>query len=49
MDFVKQISDHVTVLHEGKVLMEGTCDEVLADKTVQAVYLGRGGERNAED
>ena len=49
MDFVKQISDRVTVLHEGKVLMEGSCDEVLADETVQAVYLGRGGERNAED
>lgn len=48
MDFVKQISDCVTVLHEGKVLMEGTCDAVLADETVQAVYLGRGGERNAE-
>ena len=49
MDFVKQISDYVTVLHEGKVLMEGTCDEVLEDETVQAVYLGRGGERNAEN
>lgn len=49
MEFVKQISDKVTVLHEGKVLIEGTCDEVLADQTVQAVYLGRGGERNAED
>lgn len=49
MDFVKQIADRVTVLHEGKVLMEGTCDEALADETVQAVYLGRGGERNAEN
>lgn len=48
MDFVKQIADTVTVLHEGKVLMEGSITEVLADKTVQAVYLGRGGERNAE-
>ncbi len=47
MDFVRQISDRVTVLHEGKVLLEGSCDEVLADETVQAVYLGRGGERNA--
>lgn len=47
MDFVKQIADTVTVLHEGKVLMEGSVDEVLADKTVQAVYLGRGGERDA--
>lgn len=44
MDFVKQAADIVTVLHEGKILMEGSVDEVLADKTVQAVYLGRGGE-----
>ncbi|NCB90975.1 MAG: urea ABC transporter ATP-binding protein UrtD [Clostridia bacterium] len=49
MDFVKQIADTVTVLHEGKVLMEGNISDVLADRTVQAVYLGRGGERNAED
>lgn len=47
MDFVKQVADMVTVLHEGKVLMEGNIHDVLADKTVQAVYLGRGGERNA--
>jgi len=49
MDFVKQIADKVTVLHEGKVLMEGGITEVLADKTVQAVYLGRGGERYADN
>lgn len=48
MDFVKQIADTVTVLHEGKVLMEGSVGDVLADKTVQAVYLGRGGERYAD-
>ena len=42
MDFVRQAADIVTVLHEGKVLTEGTVDEVLADATVQAVYLGRG-------
>jgi urea transport system ATP-binding protein len=45
MEFVKQVADRVTVLHEGKVLMEGAVQEVLADQTVQAVYLGRGGER----
>jgi len=44
MDFVKQCADIVTVLHEGKLLMEGNISDVLADKTVQAVYLGRGGE-----
>ncbi len=47
MEFVKQVADIVTVLHEGKVLMEGSIDEVLADKTVQSVYLGRGGEKDA--
>jgi urea transport system ATP-binding protein len=43
MEFVKQAADTVTVLHEGKVLAEGAIDDVLADQTVQAVYLGRGG------
>ena len=47
MDFVKQVADSVTVLHEGKVLMEGNIEDVLADATVQAVYLGRGGEKSA--
>jgi urea transport system ATP-binding protein len=42
MEFVKQVADSVTVLHEGKVLMEGNIDGVLADETVQKVYLGRG-------
>ncbi len=42
MEFVKQVADIVTVLHDGHVLMEGEIDKVLADKTVQAVYLGRG-------
>ncbi|MGL5260519.1 MAG: urea ABC transporter ATP-binding protein UrtD [Lachnospiraceae bacterium] len=44
MEFVKKVADIVTVLHEGKVLMEGDVEQVLVDKTVQAVYLGRGGE-----
>ena len=44
MDFVKQIANQVTVLHEGKILKEGCVAEVLSDSTVQKVYLGRGGE-----
>ncbi|OON99543.1 MAG: urea ABC transporter ATP-binding protein UrtD [Epulopiscium sp. Nele67-Bin004] len=42
MEFVKQVADIVTVLHEGKVLREGNIDDILQDETVQAVYLGRG-------
>lgn len=44
MEFVKQVADNVTVLHEGKVLIEGKIEDVLENETVQAVYLGRGGE-----
>ncbi len=40
MDFVAKIADRVTVLHLGKILKEGTMDEVQNDATVQEVYLG---------
>ncbi|MBS0320039.1 MAG: urea ABC transporter ATP-binding protein UrtD [Proteobacteria bacterium] len=41
MDFIADISEKVTVLHEGHVLAEGTLDEVKANETVVEVYLGR--------
>ncbi len=40
MDFVSRIAKKVTVLHLGKILAEGTMDEVRANQTVQDVYLG---------
>jgi urea transport system ATP-binding protein len=40
MDFVKQIAHKVTVMHQGKMLVEGSMEEVQADKKVQEVYLG---------
>jgi urea transport system ATP-binding protein len=40
MDFVRDIAERVTVLHEGKVLAEGRMSDVQADPRVQAVYLG---------
>ena len=40
MDFVAKIADRVTVLHLGKIIKEGTMDEVRDDPTVQEVYLG---------
>ena len=42
MEFVRKVADTVTVMHEGKILVEGTADSVLADEQVKAVYLGRG-------
>ena len=40
MDFVRDIAQRVTVLHEGRVLAEGTMDEVQNDAKVIEVYLG---------
>jgi urea transport system ATP-binding protein len=40
MDFVKQIAHKVTVMHQGKMLVEGTMDEVQANAKVREVYLG---------
>ena len=44
MNFVKKFAQKVTVLHEGRILCEGTFEEVGNDPTVIDVYLGRGGE-----
>lgn len=44
MKFAKDVSDTVTVFHEGEVLEEGTMDTVQENQKVIDVYLGRGGE-----
>lgn len=41
MDFIEQISEHVTVFHQGSVFMNGTMEEVRNDEEVQRIYLGR--------
>lgn len=41
MDFVRQFSRKVTVLHQGSVLKEGSVEEIQADTQVQEVYMGR--------
>ncbi|MDM2931178.1 urea ABC transporter ATP-binding protein UrtD [Citrobacter sp. Cm046] len=41
MGFVETIADHVTVLHQGRVLAEGSLREVQANEHVIEVYLGR--------
>lgn len=40
MDFVKRIASKVTVLHQGRVLSEGSAAEVQSDPRVIDVYLG---------
>src|SRR5258708_11375792 len=40
MNVVMNISDQITVMHQGMVLTHGTPAEVAADKMVQSAYLG---------
>ena len=42
MQVVERLSDHVLVLHQGRLLASGTMDEVRSDPAVQAVYAGGG-------
>jgi urea transport system ATP-binding protein len=41
MDFVARIADRVTVLHEGRVLAEGSMEQVQRHEQVIEVFLGR--------
>ncbi|MBN8632617.1 MAG: ABC transporter ATP-binding protein [Rhodobacterales bacterium] len=42
MDFIARLCDPVIVMAEGKVLAQGTVDEVKNDERVIEAYLGRG-------
>jgi branched-chain amino acid transport system ATP-binding protein len=41
MDVVFRLADRISVLHEGRVLAEGTPDAVRGDRIVNEVYLGK--------
>ena len=43
MEFVRNFASKVTVMHEGKLLKEGSMEEVQRDDRVAEVYLGKGG------
>lgn len=43
LDFVCEISTRVVVLHQGKILMQGTVDEVVHSDLVKSVYAGSAG------
>ncbi|HTO49601.1 MAG TPA: ABC transporter ATP-binding protein [Burkholderiales bacterium] len=42
MDLVFRFAKRITVLVQGQVLVEGTPDEIAADRRVHEVYLGEG-------
>jgi urea transport system ATP-binding protein len=41
MDFLRRYARTVTVMHQGRLLAEGSVAEVQADRAVREVYLGR--------
>jgi urea transport system ATP-binding protein len=44
MDFVEQLAAPVSVLHMGRMLKQGSIDEIRNDPQVKSVYLGRAEE-----
>jgi branched-chain amino acid transport system ATP-binding protein/branched-chain amino acid transport system permease protein len=42
IDRVFQIADHVTVMNEGKVLVDGTVQDARGDAKVREIYIGSG-------
>ena len=41
MDIMRRLCDRITVMVEGRVLLEGTLEEVASDPRVVAAYLGK--------
>lgn len=42
IDRVFQLADHVTVMNEGRVLLDGTVEDARTSKKVQEIYIGSG-------
>jgi len=43
MDVALRVAERVTMMHDGRVIVEGTPDEIRANQLVNDLYLGRGG------
>ena len=40
MDVALRVAEHVTMMHDGRKIVEGTPDEIRANETVHELYLG---------
>lgn len=45
MQFIRMIAQKVTVFHQGQILVEGMMEEIMRDRQVRDVYLGKEGDR----
>jgi branched-chain amino acid transport system permease protein len=48
LDFVREISSRVIVLHQGKILLDGTVAEVVESELVRTIYSGGTNSARAE-
>jgi branched-chain amino acid transport system permease protein len=42
LDFVREISSRVIVLHQGRIVLDGSVEEVVQSELVKQVYAGSG-------
>ena len=42
MDVALRVAERVTMLHDGRAIVEGTPGEIRANQLVHDLYLGRG-------
>ena len=49
MDVALRVAEYVTMMHDGRVIVEGTPDEIRANELVHDLYLGRSHMATAED
>ena len=42
LDFVREISSRVVVLHQGKIVLDGTVGDVVGSQIMRNIYLGTG-------
>ena len=47
-DFVAEIADKVTVLHEGDIFREGPVEEIESDPEIKRIYLGTDGDSGGD-
>lgn len=45
MQFIRMIARKVTVFHQGRILVEGMMEEIMRNRQVRDVYLGKEGAR----
>ena len=42
LDFVREISSRIVVLHQGRLVLDGTVEEVVGSELVRTIYSGGG-------